>query len=95
MNLREKLLKSSNDVKKAIKVPFQVRKDKKALESWLIDKESDIADLELKIQEQKSSDEFNPDKILDMQDDLEIAKRRFEQGQKLLDELFETDVKDE
>ena len=92
MNLREHLLKSSSDVKKAIKVPFQVRKDKKQLESWLIDKESDIADLELKIQDIKSSDNFNPDKILDIEDDLVIARRRLQQGQDLLKEMFESDV---
>ena len=92
MNLREKLLKSSSDVKKAIKVPFQVRKDKKALESWIIDKESEIADHELAIEEIKSSDNFDPDKILDLSDELELKKRRLEQGQQLLKEMFEQEI---
>lgn len=92
MNLREKLLKSSQDALDAIKVPFQVRKDKKSLESWIITKEEEIATLELKLQEKKSSKSFDADGILDMQDDLALVKRRLKQGQQLLKEMFEENV---
>ena len=92
MNLREKLLKTTDDVKKSLKVPFQVRKDKKQLESWLIDKEEEEANLQLKIQEAKASDNLNIDNILDMIDDLELVTRRIKQGNALMKELFETEV---
>ena len=92
MNLREKLLKSSQDTLDAIKVPFQVRKDKKSLESWIISKEEEIADLELKIQNKKASKSFNPDEILDAQDELALVKRRLEQGQNLIKEMFENET---
>ncbi len=39
MSLREKSLRTSDDVKKDMKIPFQVRKDQKVLESWIINKE--------------------------------------------------------
>jgi len=94
--LRSKLLKISDDAKKTLKVPFQVRKDRKALESWIIDVEEKIADLELKIEEAKGASNFNVDKILDAIDDLELANRRLVQGNALLKELFtEEDTKEE
>ena len=95
MNLREKLLKSTDDAKKAIKVPFQVRKDRKKLESWVIDREEEVANLELKIEEKKAKDDLDIDGILDAMDDLELANRRLSQGQKLLAELFDEDVSTE
>ena len=92
MNLREKLLKSTDDVKKAIKVPFQVRKDKKTLESWIIDVESKIADLELDVEDAKSKDTLNVDYILDCMDNLELERRRLKQGNELMNELFNKQV---
>ncbi len=92
MTLREKFLKSTDDAKKALKVPFQVRKDKKKLESWIIDREEEVATLELKIQDNKSNDNLEINKILDSIDELVLAKRRLEQGQKLLKELFVDNV---
>ncbi len=94
MNLREKLLKTTDDVKKAMKVPFQVRKDKKSLESWIINKEEEVATLEMKINDAKGADVFAPDRILDYKDDLALVERRLKEGKKLLKEMFETSVKE-
>ena len=87
--LRERLLKATDDVKEAIKVPFQVRKDKKSLEAWIIDLEEEIATLELKIEEKKAESRFDPDAILDAEDSLEWKKRRLKQGEALMKEMFE------
>ena len=92
MNLREKLLKSTDDVKKALKVPFQVRKDKKSLESWIIDREEEVAELELKIEDLKANSNFNVNKILETMDDLKLAERRLKQGQNLIKTMFEENV---
>ena len=86
--MRERLLKATDSVRDAIKIPFQVRKDKKSLESWIIDVEESIADLELRIEEAKGKESFNPDKILDLEDDLELKKRRLKQGETLMAEMF-------
>ena len=93
-SLRKQLLEASKDVRKKLKVPFQVRKDKKALESWLIDVESNVEDLKFKIQEAKGAEDFDPDKILEHIDNLELEERRLKQGQSLLDELFGDDAPD-
>jgi hypothetical protein len=87
--LREQLLKMTKDAKQALSVPFKVKKDKKTLETWLIGVEEKIANLEFKINELKGADNFDPEKILDSIDDLELAKRRFKQGELLLENMFE------
>ncbi len=88
-SLREQLLNASDEIRKKIKVPFQVRKDKKSLESWLIDVESAIADLEFNIKELKGSEAYDPDEILDAVDELALKQRRLAQGEALLTEMFE------
>ena len=87
-NLRERLLKMSDGAKKAIQVPFKVRKDKAALQSWIIDLEEKVAVLQEEINVAKGADSFNPDKILDKVDELELAERRLRQGNELMHELF-------
>ena len=90
-NKRTALMKLSDDVKKTIGIPFKVRKDKKQLEGWIIDREYKIAQLSDEIDTLKSAEEFNVDSILDKQDDLELEERRLKQGNALLKEMFETD----
>lgn len=82
------LIKLSKELLNDLQAPFKVRKDKKSLESWIIDKEQKVAELENEIQELKGSKDFSADKILDAQDDLELTQRRLKQGQELLEELF-------
>jgi hypothetical protein len=88
MTLREKMLKATDDFKKSIKAGFQVRKDQKSLESWVIDREAEVAELELKISDFKAATTLDVDQILDKTDELELAKRRLKQGEALLKELF-------
>ena len=92
MTLREQLLGATEEMRKKIKVPFQVRKDKKKMESWLIDIESEIADLEFEIKDLKSKESFDPAAILDKTDELTLKERRLKQGEALLLELFTEDT---
>lgn len=87
-NLRTKLLKTTDDLKKALQVPFKVRKERKQLESWNIDKEQKIAELEDEIQELKAGDDLNIDSLLSKRDDLQLTERKLVQGEELLEELF-------
>lgn len=83
------LIKMGKEAIDTIQAPFKVRKDKKSLESWIIDREQQIAELESKIQEIKSSkDNFSIERILDAMDDMQLEQRRLAQGQELLEELF-------
>lgn len=86
--LRERYLKASDEIKKSIKVPLQVRKDKNNLEKWLIDMESEVAGIELDIEGAKGKETFDANKILDLQDDLALKVRRLAEGEKLMQELF-------
>lgn len=88
MAKREELIKMGKEAIEALQAPFKVRKDKKTLEAWLIDKEQKIAELENKIQEEKSAKDFKVDSILKAIDDLAIEKRKLKQGEELLAELF-------
>lgn len=83
------LIKAGKELKESIQAPFKVRKDKKSLESWIIDRESKIAELEDKIQELKGASNLDVDKILEAIDDLALENRRLKQGEELLVELFE------
>lgn len=85
---RINLLKLGKDALEAIKVPFKVKKDKKALERWIIEKEELEATLQYDITELKGNSDFNPDSILDKEDDLALCIRRLKQGEELLKELF-------
>ena len=82
-------IKMAKDVKNTLQAPFKERKDKKNLEAWLIDREQKIAELENKIQETKGADNFDVESILEAIDDLQLEKRRLQQGQELLAELFD------
>jgi len=88
MSTRKELLKMVEGAIKEVKLPFKLRKEKKQLESWILDYEEKVATLEADITDIKCEDELNVDKILDKVDDLELAQRRLKQGQELMNELF-------
>ena len=84
------LIKLAKDAVDELKAPFKVRKEKKQLESWIIDREQKIAELEESINNIKSdtSTEFKVDNLLDKIDELALEQRRLKQGQEVLTELF-------
>jgi len=86
--LREKLLKTADDVKKNMAVPFKVKKEKKELEVWIIGKEQKLAELESDLNDMKADDTLDVEAILYKQDDLALTKRQLEQGEALMKELF-------
>ena len=88
MKLRQQYLEASEVIRKKIKVPLQVRKDKNDLERWLIKTEGEIAELEMDIESAKGKETFNADAILDLADDLNLKERRLKQGNALMLELF-------
>jgi len=85
---RAELLKMAEAGIKAVKLPFKLKKEKKNLESWILDYEEKIATLEQEITDLKCKEEMSVDDILDKQDELELAERRLKQGQALMEELF-------
>lgn len=91
MSLRSELLSKTKESLEALKLPFKVKSEKKSFEQWMIDKETKIAELDYNIQESKSKDELKIDCILDMIDENDLLKRRLEQGEKLMKELFGTE----
>lgn len=88
MSLRETILKKTDEAIEAIKLPFKIKKEKKELEKWILNKEEEMATLELKIADLKSSKDISIDKLLDIIDDLDLTKRRLIQGEYLLEELY-------
>lgn len=85
---RKELLKLGEDALKQIKAPFKLAKEKKQLETWILEKEEKIAELESKVNEEKCKEVINFDTILNAEDELQLAKRRLKQGQDLMEELF-------
>ena len=92
MKKREQYLKATKEAIKLVKLPFKLRKEKKQLESWVIDREEDVATLENDIVELQSNETLDVDNILNKEDDLVLLKRRLDQGEKLYGELFEVEV---
>ena len=86
---RSDLLKLGKDALKAVKLPFKLKKEKKNLESWILDYEEKVATLEQEISDLKADENMNVDKILDKVDECELAERRLKQGQNLMKELFD------
>ena len=86
---RSELLKMGEDALKAVKLPFKIKKEKKNLESWILDYEEKVATLEQEISDLKSDENMNVDKILDKVDECQLAERRLKQGQDLMKELFD------
>lgn len=86
---RRELLKLAEDGIKEVKLPFKLRKEKKNLESWVLDHEERIATLEAEIEDLKCKEDLSVDRILDKEDAKELAERRLKQGQELMKELFD------
>jgi len=86
---RSELLKLSEEGLKLLKRPFQLRKEKKNLEGWVIEYEEKVAVLESEINDLKAEEKLNVDSILDKVDDLDLAKYRLKQGEALMKELFD------
>ena len=86
---RSELLKLSEEGLKLLKRPFQLRKEKKNLEGWVIEYEEKVVVLEAEINDLKAEEKLNVDSILDKVDDLDLAKRRLKQGEALMKELFD------
>ena len=89
MSTRKELLRLAEAGIKEIKLPFKLKKEKKQLESWILDYEEKAATLDSEITDIKCEENLNVDKILDKTDELELAKRRLKQGQNLMKELFD------
>ncbi len=92
MKLREKLLKLGTAAIEQLTLPLKLKKDKHALEGWILKKETEVSELEITVQEAKGAESLDPDKILDATDSLEMLKVRLQQGKDLQTELFDTEV---
>ena len=83
------LISMSKEDLNELQIPFTIKKDKNKLESWIIDREGRISELNGRIQKLKSTqDSLDIDSILDAVDELALEERRLSQGQELLKELF-------
>ena len=94
MKLREKLLSASESMLKAITMPLKIKQDKHALNGWILDKEQECSELEVKIQELKAAEKLDPAKILKAMDALDITSDDVDRGRKLYMDLFETEIKE-
>jgi hypothetical protein len=91
-SLRAYLLQKGKKVLDELLLPVKEKKDKHALDGWLLKKEEEISELTVEILTEKAKDPLNPDAILDAVDALEIAQARLIQGEELKKELFEMEV---
>jgi len=86
---RSKLLQMGEDAIKAVKLPFILKKEKKNLELWVLEREQSVATLDAEINELKSTETLDTDAILNKIDEKELAERRLTQGEDLMKELFD------
>lgn len=84
----EQLLKLGKDALDSLKIPFEVRKAEKDLEKEIINIEQEVAELELKIQEAKSTRPLKLEAILDAIDKKELKQRELKLALDLQKELF-------
>ena len=89
MNLYKDLISKGKEAIAAIELPFKVKKEQKNLEMKILELEQSIAKDELTIQEQKSAQPINWDKLIDALDTMELNKRKLTQLKSLEKELFE------
>lgn len=82
------LLAKGKEALDALKLPFVAKKAHKDLEVKILDIEQAIAQAELTIQEQKSANPANWDKIIDAIDDKCLLDKRLAQLKELEEELF-------
>lgn len=87
MKYQELILKGKEALD-AIKAPFVAKKAHKDLEVKMLDIEQEIAQADLTIQEQKSANPANWDKVIDAINSKELLERRLKQCKQLEEELF-------
>lgn len=92
MKLYRTFLGKAKEAIAELEIPFKVKQEEKKLELAIIEKEQEIAKLELSVQESKSSYPLDLSKYIKAQDELEIAQRRLNQLLTLQKELFSDEV---
>lgn len=94
MNLYESLLKKGKEVIADLERPFRVKKEKKNLEMKILEIEQQIANDSLTIQEQKSANPIDWDKLTSSIDKKELNERKLKQYQELMDDMFIKEVEE-
>jgi hypothetical protein len=87
MKYKEILTLAKEKITEAM-APLRAREMRKRGELEICKIDSLIAEKEQKIQEYASEYPINFDKLIDSLDDLELIKRRKEQFEKIIDEMF-------
>ena len=88
MSLYKELLSKGKEAIAALELPFKVKKEQKALEMKILELEEKVAKDELTIQEQKSANPVNWDKLADAIDNKALNERKLKQWQDLKVEMF-------
>ncbi len=87
MKYKDVLVLAKDKINEA-KAPFRAREMSKKAELEVCKLESTIADREQKIHELSSEYPINFDKLIDALDDLELTRRRKEQFEEIINEMF-------
>jgi len=87
MKYKDVLVLAKDKIKEAM-APLRAREMRKKGELEVCKIESDIADKEQKIQELSSQYPVDFHKLADLIDELELVKRRKEQFEKIIEEMF-------
>jgi len=88
MSMYSELLSKGKDVIAALELPFKVKKEEKKLEMKILELEQSMATDALTVQEQKSSNPVNWDKLLKAIDQQALNERKLKQLTELQKELF-------
>lgn len=88
MSLYKDLLKLGKDAIAELELPFKVKKEQKNLELKILELEQQLAKDELTIQEQKTKNPIDWDKLIDAIDNKAINDRKLTQLEELQKELF-------
>ena len=87
LKYKDVLILCKDKIKEAM-APLRAREMRKKGELEVCKIDSDIAEKEQKIQEYASEYPINFDKLIDALDELELVKRRKEQFEKIIEEMF-------
>lgn len=87
LKYKDVLILCKDKIKEAM-APLRAREMRKKGELEICKIDSDIAEKEQKIQEYAAEYPINFDKLLDSLDELELVKRRKEQFEKIIEEMF-------
>ncbi len=86
--LYKNLISKGKEIIEAIELPFKVKKEEKNLEMKILELEQQIAKDELTVQQQKSTNPVDWNKLIDAIDNLELSNRKLKQLNALYEELF-------